>query len=258
MIIDVSAFIGHYPYRALPETSAAFLLGEMDRVGIDEALVGHLPAFLYRDPTQGTAQFLAGMESRDRRLHPIPTVHPGLPAWQNDVAEAREQGAKAIRVYPMHQTLPPAGDAMQALVATAADAGLVVVLTVRFEDVRQRHPLDSVGDLPPSAVRSLARAGPGVRLVVTHAGREFIEEVHYGLTSEEARRVLWDVSWVWGPPSHDLNHLVRTMGAERFVFGSGMPLRIPDATIAKLDLSEVSDEERRLIESDNIAGWLEP
>ncbi len=256
MIIDVSAFIGHYPYRALPDGSATYLLSEMDRVGIDEALVGHLPAFLYRDPTQGTAQLLAGMESRDRRLHPIPTLHPGLPEWQSDVDEVRELGAKAVRVYPMHQTLPPAGNEMQALVSTAGDAGLVVILTVRFEDLRQRHPLDSVGDLPASAVRSLARVGSQVRLIVTHAGRDFIEEVHFGLTEEEARRVLWDISWVWGPPAHDLNHLVGTVGAERFVFGSGMPLRIPDATVAKLDLSELSERERRLIESENIAGWL--
>ena len=50
MIVDVSTFVGHYPYRLLPDSTPSFLLREMDRIGIGEAWVGHLSSFLYRDP----------------------------------------------------------------------------------------------------------------------------------------------------------------------------------------------------------------
>ncbi len=99
---------------------------------------------------------------------------------------------------------------MRALAQAAGDARLALLLTVRFEDLRQRHPLDSAGDLSAAAIRDLARCGAGVRLVVSAAGRETIEEVHWALTPEEQRRVVWDISWIWGPPEDHLAKLFRT------------------------------------------------
>ena len=34
-----------------------------------------------------------------------------------------------------------------------------------------------------------------------------IEEVHWGLTPAEQMRVLWDISWIWGPPEDHLAKL---------------------------------------------------
>ncbi len=257
MIVDVAAFIGAYPYTHLPGSSPEYLLAQMDRVGIGEAWVGHLPSFLYKDPAPGTALLLESLEPAGERLRPVPTIHPGLPGWRRDMDKAKDASAPAIRIYPMHQELPPDGAAVKESAIAAGALGLAVVLTVRFEEVRQRHPLDVVPDLPPSAVRALARADQRVRILVTHAGRAFVEEVHFGLTAEEARRVLWDVSWLWGPPENELRKLVTTIGAERFAFGSGMPLRIPDAVPAKLDLAGLSKGDRAAIESENVNRWLQ-
>jgi hypothetical protein len=63
-----------------------------------------------------------------------------------------------------------------------------------------------------------------------------IEEVHWGLTPEEQRRVFWDISWIWGPPEDHLAKLFRTIGAERFVFGTQWPLRLTQTPSANLDL----------------------
>ena len=119
---------------------------------------------------------------------------------------------------------------------------MALVLTVRFEDLRQRHPLDVAGDLSAAAIRALARAGDRVRLVVTAAGRDMIEEVHWGLTPSEQERVFWDISWIWGPPENHLAKLFRTIGSHRFVFGSQWPLRLAQNPRANLEL--LSDDVR--------------
>jgi hypothetical protein len=75
-----------------------------------------------------------------------------------------------------------------------------------------------------------------VRLIVTAAGRDFIEEVHWGLTPDEQRRVSWDFSWVWGPPEDHLARLFATIGSERFVYGTHWPLRLTQNPRANLDL----------------------
>jgi hypothetical protein len=130
----------------------------------------------------------------------------------------------------------PADANLRALALACGELDTALLLTVRFEDLRQRHPLDGVGDLSAAHVRALARAGGRVRLVVTGAGREMLEETHWGLTSDEQRRVHWDFAWVWGPPEDHLTHLFRTVGAERFVYGTHWPLRLTQNPRANLDL----------------------
>ena len=131
-------------------------------------------------------------------------------------------------------------------------ARMPLMLAVRLEDGRQRHPNDRVGELPAAAVRALIRSDRDVRLLVTHADRAFIEEVHFGSTPAEARRIWWDISWIWGPPEDHLALLLDTIGAERFVFGTGQPLRLPEASVAKLDLLDLAPERRAAIESRNV------
>lgn len=251
MTIDVATFVGSYPFRAIGLSSPESLLSQMDRLGVDEAWVGGLDVFLHKDPSLANDALRRKLDSTDR-LRYVPTVDAGLPDWELDVDQAKRDGAVAIRIYPTHQGLPPDGSVIGDLVVKAGEVGLPVVLTVRFEDIRQRHPLDVAADLPAAAVRFMARRSPYSRLVVTHASREYIEEVYFGLTPEEASRILFDISCLWGPPSDDLNVLVETVGVERFVYGSGFPLRIPDAPVAKLDLADLRPEDRVKIESGNV------
>jgi len=156
-----------------------------------------------------------------------------------------------VRSDPTFYGIAPSGPAMRELAAACAAAGMPLMLAVRLEDGRQRHPNDAAGELPAAAVRALIRADPALRLVVTHADRPFIEEVHFGSTPEEARRLWWDVSWVWGPPEDHLQTLIGNVGSDRFVFGTGQPLRLPENGVAKLDLLELEGAARAAIESGN-------
>jgi len=257
MRIDVNAFLGAYPWRRVPGTSASAVLAAMDRVGIEQAWVTHLPGLFWRDPTEGNAWLLEAA-SREPRFRPVPAVHPGLAGWEAVVTAARSAHAPAVRADPTCYGIAPAGPAMRALAAACAAAGLPLMLAVRLEDARQRHPNDGASELPAAAVRTLVRSHPDLRLVVTHADRPFIEEVHFGSTVEEASRIWWDICWIWGPPEDHLQTLLATVGPARFLFGTGQPLRIPENAVAKLDLLDLSAENRLAIESGNAATAAAP
>lgn len=238
-MIDVNTFIGPYPFRHVPHPDPDALVRVLDREGIDGAWVGHLPSAFYRDPTAGNVVLFAALQPFKDRLRPVPAIRPDWPHWSGALAAARDAGAPAVRVYPPQWGLAPGGGAansLRELALAAGESGLAVVLTVRFEDLRQRHPMDSAGDVTGATLRALARAGDSVRLVVTAASRDLIEEVHWGLTPEEQRRLLWDISWIWGPPEDHLSKLFRTIGSERFVYGSQWPLRLVQTPKANLDL----------------------
>jgi uncharacterized protein len=252
MRTDVNAFLGSYPYRRVPGTSPEALLEAMDRTGIDEAWVSHLPGIFWRDPAAGNA-WLVETTRAHPRLRPVLAVHPETGAWEGVLRAAAEVGAPAVRCDPTYYSIGPAGPSMCALAGACGRAGLALMLAVRLEDGRQRHPHDHAAELPAAAVRALIRADASVRLVVTHADRPFIEEVHFGSTPEEARRLWWDISWIWGPPEDHFETLLQTVGAARFLFGTGQPLRIPENGVAKLDLLDLDVADREAIESGNAA-----
>jgi predicted TIM-barrel fold metal-dependent hydrolase len=251
MRIDVNAFVGSYPFRRVPGTSPESLLRAMDRVKIERAWVTHLPGIFWRDPAAGNPWLHETTEKHDR-LEPVPAVHPGLEGWKDVLAEAKAAGVPAVRCDPTYYGLDPSGSQMLALAQACGAIGMPLMLAVRLEDARQRHPNDRAAELPPWAVRSLLRSQSDLHLIVTHADRPFIEEVHFGSTPEESARIWWDISWIWGPPEDHLETLLGTIGAERFLFGSGQPLRLPETSIAKLDLLDLSKEHRAAIENGNL------
>ena len=255
MRVDVNAFLGAYPWRKLPGTAPDALLRALDRVETGEAWVTHLPSLFWRDPTEGN-RWLFETAKAHPRLKAVPAVHPGLAEWEQALADAVNAGAPAVRCDPLYFGLDPAGDEMRVLAAACGAARVPLTLAVRLEDIRQRHPNDTVAELPAAAVRALIRSDPEVRLVVTHADRGFVEEVHFGSTPAEAARIWWDICWIWGPPEDHLATLLQTIGAERFVFGTGQPLRIPENSVAKLDLLDLTSVQREAIESGNVRKGL--
>lgn len=234
-MIDVAAWIGPYPFREVPHPEPEVLARVLDREGIREAWVGWLPSAFHRDPAPGNER-LAELLEPHPTLRAVPAIRPDWPGWERALRDAGDAGAPAVRAYPPQWGIGPGDAALRALAGACSAAGLPVVLTVRFEDVRQRHHLDSAGDLSAAAIRAIVRADPGVRVVVTAAGRELIEETHWSLTEPERGRLWWDFAWVWGPPRDDLAHLFRTIGGDRFVFGSHWPLRLVQNPLANLEL----------------------
>lgn len=234
-MIDCATYVGPYPFRELPHPDPAVLTRVLTREGLSGAWVGYLPAPWQRDPALGNEHLhalLAGHET----LRAAPVVRPTWPKWEQTLADQLALGAAAIRAYPMHWGLAAGDPSMLRLADACGEAGIPLVLTVRFEDLRQRSFLDVAGDLTAAHIREIARGSARVRLVVTGAGRELLEETHWGLTRAEQERVFWDFAWIWGPPEDHLAHLFRTIGGGRFVYGTHWPLRLVQNPRANLDL----------------------
>jgi predicted TIM-barrel fold metal-dependent hydrolase len=255
--IDVNTFLGAYPFRDVGARSPAAITNEMERVGTTVAWVSHLDAVYRSDPDGGNAAAYAAA-TLDVRLRAVPAVHPSLPGWVVRLDEAVARGVPAIRCDPTLYGLPPVDDDVRELLAASATRELPVMMAVRLEDLRQRQPADVAADLPPWAVRQLIRSHPAARLIITHADRDFIEQVHFGSTPDEAARILWDISWIWGPPEDHLELLLGTVGIERFTFGTGMPLRLPETSLAKLDLLNLNAASRQQILEENLSRFCQP
>ncbi len=234
--VDVSAWIGAYPFRELPHPDPDVLVRVLGRERIGQAWVGSLPSVWHRDPGPSNAWLYAQLGPHSDVLLPSPTVRPDWPRWEQTLDEAVARGAPSVRLYPMQVGLGASSGALAAVVSGCAERGLVVQLTVRFEDLRQRHPMDSASDLTAAHIRACVRTDARAQVIVSGAGRDLIEETHWSLTPEEQARLFWDFAWVWGPPEDHLEHLIRTLGPDRFVFGGYWPMRLIQTPLATFSL----------------------
>ena len=235
--VDVHCWIGGYPFREVPHSEPEILVKVLAREGVQAAWVGYLPGAFHRDPAPANRALYAALAPHQPILRPAPIVRPDWPGWREELAKAVEMRAPAVRAYPMQWGYAPGNPFLAELATACGEAGIVLQLTVRFEDLRQRHCLDTAGDLSAAAVRAVARLpGCTCHLMVLGAGRELIEEIHWGLTPEEQSRVWYDFGWVWGPPEDHFELLVRTMGGQRFVVGTAWPLRLTQQSRALVDL----------------------
>jgi hypothetical protein len=171
----------------------------------------------------------------------VPAVNPAWPGWEREIARAAAEQCPAVRTYPSHFGFATAGPHGIALAAACAEHGLTLILTIRFEDPRQRSRLDAAAELIGADIRAAVRSHAGVELLVVGADRAIVEEVHWGSTPRESARIRWDISAVWSAPDHHLAHLCRTVGRERFVFGTHFPLRLHEAAVAKLAWVQETD-----------------
>src|SRR5438876_435245 len=142
MPTDVDTFIGPYPFRHVPHPDPEALVRVLDREGVDDAWVGHLPSAFHRDPSAANQELRATLAPFRGRLHPVPTIRPDWPRWTDALRDAASAGAPAVRAYPPQWGLGPHDARMRDLGVAAGEHGLALVLTVRFEDLRQRHPTD--------------------------------------------------------------------------------------------------------------------
>ncbi len=237
--IDVTAWIGDYPFRHTPHPTPDVLVRVLEREGFGGAWVGHLPGAFHRDPVPSNRTLYESLRPHRATLHPAPIVRPDWPDWEGQLQTAVNEGAPAVRIYPSQWGLGASHPALAELGEACAEAGVVLHITTRFEDLRQRHGMDSAPDVQAALVRTLARGGTGDRratLLLAGAGREVIEETHWGLTVEEQACVFYDFHWLWGPPDDHFGHLVRTMGPTRFAWSSWWPLRLTQQSRALVDL----------------------
>ena len=128
---------------------------------LDGAWVGYLPSAFHRDPTPSNTVLYTALAVHAKVLRPVPTIRPDWPHWERALQAAEAAGAPAVRAYPAQWQLSPDDARMKELAIACGEAKLALILTVRFEDLRQRHPLPAdltlLQLLPKPAVHLLNR-----------------------------------------------------------------------------------------------------
>lgn len=250
-MIDANAYLGNWPFRPLRYTTPDALLGKMDALGIERAVVSPLENVFYKDQLAGNRILHDQVKVHADRFLPAFTLNPTFPGWEEDLAICVEEfGMRVMRLHPNYHRFALDSEAGNAALAAARTHGFVVIIATGIEDTRHHHPLVKVPDVPSAEIAAAVSAHPDVRFLIAAGAFAAVNAVW-----EQARRrdnLHVEISRVQGPVG-DIEKLCDTLGAGHVLFGTNLPLHVPEAAKMAIAHAKISADERRQIAHDNAA-----
>jgi predicted TIM-barrel fold metal-dependent hydrolase len=256
MIVDVNAYLGHFAFRQLRHNTAASLLALMDSKGIDKAVVSSASAITYRNSQAGNEEVAEEVRGHSDRLISFAVINPFYAGWQYDLKICHEEfGMAGLRLYPKWHNYQLSSACCRELVNAATERGMAISIPIRAEDNRQRSWLLNVPDVPLDEIVELVKAHPKARFILLNGigyTRCPLGRKDNGLPPNYAI----GLSRLSAVLANELGQLITNLGAERVMFGTGMPFKYPDPALVKLEVLDASEADKEKIRSENAITWL--
>jgi predicted TIM-barrel fold metal-dependent hydrolase len=256
MIVDVNAYLGHFAFRRLRHSTAVTLLTLMDAKKIDKAVVSSAGAITYRNAQAGNEDVAEETKGHRDRLIPFAVINPFYAGWQDDLKICHEEfGMTGLRLYPKWHNYQLSSSCCRELVDAATERGMIISIPIRVEDNRERSWLLDVPDVPLEEIVELVKAHPKARFILLNGisyTRCPLGRKDNGLPSNYAI----ELSRLSAVLANELGQLITNLGAERVMFGTGMPFNYPDPALVKLEVLDASEADKEKIRSQNAIIWL--
>ena len=256
MIIDVNAYLGHFAFRRLRHNTAATLLELMDCKQIDKAVVSSAAAITYRNAQAGNEELADEVNGHRDRLIPFAVLNPSYADWQDDLKTCCEDlGMTGLRLYPKWHNYSFSDSCCRELIAAATERGMVISIPLRVEDNRQRSWLLNVPDITLAEIVELVQAHPQAHLLLLN-GAGYVNSPLGRQNNDLPANYAIEISRLTALLGNELGRLITNLGADRVLFGTGMPFNYPDPALLKLEVLDAGEPDKEKIRSQNALKWL--
>lgn len=255
-MIDVNAYLGHYAFRQLRHSTASGLLALMDSRRIERAVVSSAAAITYRNAQAGNEEVAAEVQAHRDRFIPFAVINPAYAGWRDDLTICREKfGMTGLRLYPKWHNYTLSDPVCLELVNAAAERGMAISIPLRVEDTRQRTWLVDVPDVEVEEIAALVKSCPHAQFILVN-GLAFAGSALGRKGSGLPANYVIEISRLTALLQNELGQLIADLGADRIVFGTGMPFNYPDPALLKLEVLDASEEVKEGIRRRNAARLL--
>jgi predicted TIM-barrel fold metal-dependent hydrolase len=216
---------GH-EYRQSPDE----LLGEMDRYGVDRAVICPVDRCIAVDNREGNDLVLGAARTHPGRFYAFATANP----WYGNraLAELRRaigEGARGIKLHPPLQGFLLCDELVYPLVELAEELAVPMFF-------HTGTPAFSI----PTQLAELALRFPKVDFIMGHMGSTDFK-LEAAAVALESPNIYLDTSWIL---PELVTRAVAAVGAERVLFGSDSPLSTLRVEMGCRGAARLTDEER--------------
>lgn len=251
-VIDVSGFLGDWPFRQIPRASLDDLHTLAERCGLKRVVVSSFENLFWENAPDAAIRDAERFEDDDLLVH-FPIVNAAFPGALDSLKRHHDErpfpGVRLLSNYHGYSLADPAVDD---LIGWTREKELTVQVFRRIVDERLHYMLE-VPPVPDDELKDLARRHPEQRFIFSAFwGAEIL-----GLAGEMGRpdNVWFDVSRCRGPENWPVK-LVEEVPASRIVFGSLWPLQVIRGTLEEINLAPFDEKTRSAILYDNAASLL--
>jgi uncharacterized protein len=236
MLLDINAYVGHWPFKQLQYNTCSGLLGRMNRYSVDVSVVSNLNGIFYKNTQSANEELFEELNSDTNfkgRFIPFAIINPIYAGWRDDLEiSVTRMGMKGIRVFPQYHDYEITDPSFIELVRIVRDKGLPVAIDIRMVDSRQRSWMDIPVFVPGEKsdiifkewqlknVMPVIKEVPDAKYIIVNIanGLRLSEEETELIKKAD---VLFDTS---GRSMSDLPDLIKRFGKEKFAFGSHSPI----------------------------------
>jgi predicted TIM-barrel fold metal-dependent hydrolase len=261
MLLDINAYVGHWPFMQRRYNTCEALLGRMNKFGVDVSVISNLNGIFYKN-TQPANEELYDEIRSDRRFSdrfiPFAVINPIYAGWRDDLEVCvKKMGMKGVRVYPKYHDYEITDPSLIELVKRVRDHGLPVAFKIRMIDSRIRSWMDIpfvVGTQRPewtlSNIVPIVKAVPDAKYLILNVANN-IRLNDEDMELFRKAEVVFDTS---GRQVNSLPDLLKSYGREKFAFGTHSPILDYLTGLLRIEAlreSEADAETKELLRSGN-------
>lgn len=260
MLLDINAYVGHWPFKQLHFNNCSTLLERMDKFGVEKSVISNLNGIFYKNTQPANEELSNELKSDIRftdRFIPFAVINPIYAGWKHDFdTSIHELGMNGIRLYPKYHDYELTDPACLELVRLARDKEIPVAFSFRMVDSRQRSWLDIEKEWELKDILPIVREIPDAKYIFLNlANGTKLDEQDEKLLKNS--NILIDTS---GRSVNDFKDLLDRFGIEKFAFGTHSPI-LDYLTgllrIESLNEKEASMEDKNLMKYGNAMKLLE-
>lgn len=259
MLVDVNAYVGHWPFVQLQYNNCEGLLQRMDRFGVDLSVISNLNGIFYKNTQSANEELHKELRSRRQfaeRFVSFAVINPIYAGWRDDLEICFTKfGMKGVRLYPQYHDYNLNHPECVELLKRARDKGLPVAISLRMVDYRQRSWMDLEKEWALKDIMPAIREVPDGRFLIVNVANSMNVPAE---DMELLRRanVLLDTSGrALGNPAA----AIASLGRDKFAFGTHAP--VLDYLTGLLRIEAMRDDEadgatKELLRSGNAKRFL--
>ena len=255
-LIDTNISLGQWPLRRLPADEPDRLIAKLRQHHVTQAWAGSFEGLLHKDLASVNARLAQTCRDHGRgMLLPFGSVNPLAPDWEEELRRCAElHRMPGIRLHPNYHGYRLDHPAFAQLLNAASQRGLLVQLALVMEDERMMHPLLRVEPVDTAPLASIVRNNPGLRIQLINALRTLRAKPLLSLIA--TGQVFVEISMLEGVGG--LDQILRQIPADRIAFGSHAPLFYFEASMLKLQESDLTPAQLTAIRNQTAQQHLLP